>query len=102
MPDAHAGAAGQVPECQLCPICAGLAALRGARPEAVEHLVKAGAELLLAVRAVLEGAAAAAEPGAEAGSRPRPGAAAARRGRRPRPAGRGDASGNGLQHIDVG
>ena len=94
MPDAHADPAGQAPECQLCPICAGLAALRGARPEAVEHLVKAGAELLLAARALLEGAA---EPEAEAGPGP------ARRGRRPRPAGRGDAPGNGgLQRIDVG
>jgi hypothetical protein len=102
MPDAHVGAAGRAPECQLCPICAGLAALRGARPEAVEHLVKAGAELLLAVRALLEGAAAAAEPGTEAGAGPGSGAGAARRGRRPRPPGRGDASGNGLQRIDVG
>ena len=58
MPDEHAAAAGQAPECQICPICAGLAALRSARPEAVEHLVKAGAELLLAARALLAGAAA--------------------------------------------
>jgi hypothetical protein len=97
MPDDHTGAAGQAPECQLCPICSGLAALRGARPEAFEHLVKAGAELLLAARALLE---AAAEP--EGGAGAAPGAGAARRGRRPRPAGRGDASGNGLQRIDVG
>jgi hypothetical protein len=90
MPDDHAATAGQAPECQLCPICAGLAALRGARPEAVEHLVKAGAELLLAARALLEGAP---EPAA--------GAEAARGGRR-RPAGRGDAAGNGLQRIDIG
>ena len=93
MPDAHSDAAGQGPQCHLCPICAGLAALRGARPEAVEHLVKAGAELLLAARALLEGAA---DP--EAG----PGAGPARRGRRTRPAGGGDASGNGLQRIDIG
>jgi hypothetical protein len=97
MPDDHTGAAGQAPECQLCPICSGLAALRGARPEAFEHLVKAGAELLLAARALLE---AAAEP--EGGAGATPGAGAARRGRRPRPAGRGDALGNGLQRIDVG
>jgi hypothetical protein len=97
MPDDHTGAAGQGPECQLCPICSGLAALRGARPEAFEHLVKAGAELLLAARALLETAA---EP--EGGAGAAPGAGAARRGRRPRPAGRGDASGNGLQRIDVG
>jgi hypothetical protein len=36
-----------------CPLCAGLAALRQARPEAVEHLVRAGTELVLAVRALL-------------------------------------------------
>jgi hypothetical protein len=82
------GAAGQAPECQSCPICAGLAALREARPEAVEHLVKAGAELLLAVRALLDGAA---EPAR--GPAPR---------RRARPARAGDAAANGLQRIDVG
>jgi hypothetical protein len=82
------GAAGQAPECQSCPICAGLAALREARPEAVEHLVKAGAELLLAVRALLDGAAESAR-----GPAPR---------RRARPARAGDAAGNGLQRIDVG
>jgi hypothetical protein len=82
------GTAGQAPECQICPICAGLAALREARPAAVEHLVKAGAELLLAVRALLDGAA---EPAR--GPAPR---------RRARPARAGDAAGNGLQRIDVG
>jgi hypothetical protein len=50
--------------CVACPLCAGLAALRQASPEAVEHLVKAGTELLLAARALLEGPvpAAAREP----------------------------------------
>ena len=56
MAAADAGAAGQAPDCQVGPLCAGLAALRQARPEAVEHLVKAGAELLLAARALLDGA----------------------------------------------
>jgi hypothetical protein len=89
--DDAAATAGQAPECQFCPFCAGLAALREARPEAVEHLVKAGAELLLAARALLDGAA---EPaGAPAPGRRRP---------RPRPAAPGDAAGNGLQRIDVG
>jgi hypothetical protein len=85
-----AGSAGQAPACQFCPFCAGLAALREARPEAVEHLVKAGAELLLAARALLDGAA-------EPAGRPAP-------GRRPRSrrAAPGDAAGNGLQRIDVG
>ena len=92
-PMAHddAAVAGQArPECQFCPFCAGLAALREARPEAVEHLVKAGAELLLAARALLEGAA-------EPADRPAP-------GRRPRSrrAAPGDAAGNGLQRIDIG
>jgi hypothetical protein len=89
MPDAHAGGVGPVSECQFCPFCAGLAALREARPEAVEHLVKAGAELLLAARALLQGTA---EP--EGAPAPRP--------RRPRAAGPGDAVGNGIQRIDVG
>jgi hypothetical protein len=44
-------------ECAACPLCAGLAALRQAAPEAVEHLLKAGAELVLAARALLDGAA---------------------------------------------
>jgi hypothetical protein len=87
MADDDTGAAGPAPECQTCPICAGLAALRGARPEAVEHLVKAGAELLLAARALLEGAG---EPPA--------------RRRRARRVGPGDApvAGDGLQRIDIG
>jgi hypothetical protein len=81
------GAAGQAPESQTCPICAGLAALRQASPEAVEHLVKAGAELLLAARALLEMAA---EP--------------APRRRRGHPAGNGDGAlaHDGLQRIDIG
>jgi hypothetical protein len=45
---------GSAPECQVCPICMGLATLRQARPEALEHLMKAGGELLLAARALLE------------------------------------------------
>jgi hypothetical protein len=89
MPEHHTAAAGQAAECQVCPICSGLAALRGARPEAVEHLLKAGAELLLAAKALLEGAA---EP--EAAHAP-----ARRRARPPAP---GDAAGNGLQRIDIG
>jgi hypothetical protein len=87
MPEQHAGAAGQAPECQICPLCAGLAALRGTRSEAVEHLVKAGAELLQAAKVLLEGAA---------GPEDAPGR---RRARPPRP---GDAVGNDLQRIDIG
>jgi hypothetical protein len=47
-------AAGAAPECLVCPLCMGVAALRQARPEAMEHLVKAGAELLEAWRALME------------------------------------------------
>jgi len=71
-----------------------MAALRSARPEAVGHLLKAGAELLLAARALLEG------EGEAAGDGPAP---QGRGAGRDRPGGgRGAAAGNGLQHIDVG
>ena len=99
MPTHDPAAAGQARECQFCPLCQAMAALRSARPEAVEHLLKAGAELLLAARALLEGEGAGA--GADAagdGDGPAP-------GRRPaRPRGRGAAAlaSDGLQHIDVG
>ena len=65
MPDHDAAAAGQAPECQFCPLCQAMAALRSARPEAVEHLLKAGAELLLAARALLEGEARAPGPASD-------------------------------------
>jgi adenine-specific DNA glycosylase len=42
------------PECLVCPLCLGMAAMRQARPEAMEHLLKAGAELLEAVRALVD------------------------------------------------
>ncbi len=47
-------AAGPTPECVVCPLCMGVAALRQARPEAMEHLLKAGAELLVAFRSLLD------------------------------------------------
>jgi hypothetical protein len=86
-----AGRAGQAPECQICPICAGLAALRGARPEVVEHLAKAAAEVLLAARALLNGATA----GPNAPAPPR-------RGRRRAGTATGDGAVDGLQRIDIG
>ena len=90
MPTDDAAPAGQAPECQFCPLCQAMAALRSARPEAVEHLLKAGAELFLAARALLEGI------GVPAGA-PGPGR------HRPRPSpGDGRVAGNGLQRIDIG
>jgi len=90
MADDDTGTASQATECQFCPLCTGLAALREARPEAVEHLVKAGAELFLAARALLEGMT-------ELAGAPRPGRY------RPRPSpGDGRVAGNGLQRIDIG
>jgi hypothetical protein len=89
-PDATAG---QAPECQVCPLCQAMAAVRSARPEAVEHFLKAGFELLLAARALLEREGDGA-PGDGRGPRGWPA--------RPRHSGHGAAAGNGLQHIDVG
>jgi hypothetical protein len=90
MANDDAGPGGRAAECQFCPFCAGLALLREARPEAAEHLVKAGAELLLTAKALLEGVVA--EPAGTPSSPPR---------RRPRPAS-ADVAGDGLQRIDVG
>ncbi|HXF71953.1 MAG TPA: hypothetical protein VNO79_05000 [Actinomycetota bacterium] len=42
----------------LCPVGMALTALRGASPEAVEHVLAAARELLLAARAVLDARAA--------------------------------------------
>jgi hypothetical protein len=47
-------AAGVTPECLVCPLCMSIAALRQARPEAMEHLLKAGAELLEALRSLTD------------------------------------------------
>jgi hypothetical protein len=84
-------AAGQAPECQTCPICTGLAALREARPEAVEHLLKAGAELLLAARALLDVTA-----------EPARGPATRRWRGHPAGDGGGAVAHDGLQRIDIG
>ena len=73
MPTDDAAPAGQAPECRFCPLCQAMAALRSARPEAVDHLLKAGAELLLAARSLLDGEAKTSAPASD-----------------------------GLQHIDVG
>lgn len=41
-------------ECLLCPICVFLQALTTSRPEITEHLVAAGRELTLALKAALD------------------------------------------------
>lgn len=38
------------PECQMCPVCQAVGALRHVRPEAVEHLLDAAASLVAALR----------------------------------------------------
>lgn len=44
------------PECYACPIGTVFMTFQGARPEATEHLLRAGKELLAAMRALLDGA----------------------------------------------
>jgi hypothetical protein len=39
------------PECQVCPICQAVGAVRHVRPETVEHLLDAAASLVAALRA---------------------------------------------------
>ena len=69
-------------ECRLCPICSAISALRGVRPDVVEHLLDAGGSLLAALRAGLE-------PPAGPGSAP--------------PGGGPPAGGSGrVERIDVG
>jgi hypothetical protein len=48
------GIATGAPQCRLCPVCSAISALRGVRPEVVEHLLDAGGSLLAALRAGLE------------------------------------------------
>lgn len=43
------------PECQACPWCQALAALRTVRPEVVEHLVAAAGSLAAALRSAFDG-----------------------------------------------
>lgn len=39
------------PECQVCPLCQAIGAVRHVRPDAVEHLLDAAASLVAALRA---------------------------------------------------
>ena len=47
---------GAAPDCMACPIGLFFFAVREVRPEVMEHLMKAGMELMLAFRAFLEAA----------------------------------------------
>ena len=40
-------------ECQVCPVCQAVAAVRHVKPEAVEHLLDAAASLVAALRATV-------------------------------------------------
>lgn len=62
------------PECQVCPLCQGIGALRHVRPEAVEHLLDATASFVAALKSAIVTPA----PPAEQASRP-----------------------SGVQHIDI-
>lgn len=43
-------------DCQLCPLCQVIAAVRESRPEVAQHLTAAGLSLAAALRAFLDGA----------------------------------------------
>lgn len=59
------------PECAVCPLCQGVAALRQVAPETVEHLLDAAASLVAALRTTVA------------------------------PDARSDSGRTGVQHIDV-
>ena len=42
-------------ECQVCPVCQGIAALRHVRPETVEHLLDAVSSVVAAFRTTVTG-----------------------------------------------
>ncbi|MFN0284509.1 MAG: hypothetical protein ACKVZ6_21360 [Kineosporiaceae bacterium] len=52
-PTGGLGAEHSGPECRVCPVCRVVAAVRALRPEAVEHLAVAAAELASAWREVV-------------------------------------------------
>lgn len=55
MTDSGSAAKQYVPECYACPIGTASMAVQGAAPEATEHLIRAGRELLGVFRSLLEG-----------------------------------------------
>ena len=72
LPDSAIGHGG--PECQWCPICQFVNAVRGESPELGERLTEAGAALAAAVKALADAAvtAAAGRAPSEPSERPRP------------------------------
>lgn len=49
-------------ECSVCPLCQGISAVRGVRPETVEHLLDAAASFVAALRTTV-GTSGGHEPG---------------------------------------
>lgn len=49
------GAAPSAEECRYCPVCRAISAVRGIRPEALEHLRDAGTSIIAALRLATEG-----------------------------------------------
>jgi hypothetical protein len=60
-PSGQPGHTAHGPECAFCPICQGLALLRGAKPEVVDHLTDAMTSLTAAVSSLLSSEAEPAE-----------------------------------------
>jgi hypothetical protein len=52
-------------DCRYCPVCRAISAVRGIRPEALEHLRDAGASLIAALRLATENHTAAPETAAD-------------------------------------
>ncbi len=52
-------------ECQVCPVCQGVAALRQVNPQTVEHLLDAAASFVAALKSTVSGQ----QPPPEGGSR---------------------------------
>jgi hypothetical protein len=49
------GLATGAPECSVCPLCQGIAAVKQVRPETVEHLLDATASFVAALRSTVSG-----------------------------------------------
>lgn len=52
------GLATGAPECSVCPLCQGIAAVKQVRPETVEHLLDATASFVAALRSTVSGSVA--------------------------------------------